>query len=160
MFNKKHAILIIILGGILLGQSDTPLRSWLKAWLIKYDSEGKEVWFPADSARPGDIILYELTYKNISNEPIKNLIPQIPIPHNTVYIEGSAISTIPADVEFSIDGGKTFKKPPIFYYVKKPNGEMVRKKATPDMYTNIRWKLKRDLNPQEIVKLSFKVKVK
>lgn len=160
MVYKKRFLLLLIIGGILVAQESTPLRSQLKAWLIKHDKQGKEVWLPADSAKPGDIIQYELTYKNVSDKPIKNLVPQMPIPRNTIYIDKSATSTIPADIEFSIDGGKTFGTPPIYYYVKKSNGEKVRKKATPDMYTNIRWKLKRDLNPQETVKLTLRVKVK
>lgn len=88
---------------------------------------------------PGDIIFYTLNYINSGNEAATSVILDDPIPQGTIYIPGSAFGA-GADIIFSIDGGKTFKKPSLLTYeITLPNGKKEPRTASPDEYTNIRW---------------------
>jgi len=88
---------------------------------------------------PGDVIVYTLTYINSGNEDAVNAVLDDPIPKGTVYLNGSAFGD-GADITFSIDGGKTFKKPSLLTYeIKLPGGKVDKKIASPEQYTNIRW---------------------
>ena len=82
-----------------------------------------------------------------------------PIPNNTVYLTDSATGK-GSTITFSADRGKTFTKPTqVTYEFKKQNGEVVKRKASPEQYTNIRWTVKR-IAPGEKGALGFQVRVK
>jgi len=91
---------------------------------------------------------------NEGNAEKKNVVIMAYIPKGTVYVKGSATG----NPEFSIDNGKTFSKEPVKYFVIE-NGKRVEKVATPDMYTNVRWKVK-SIKPNESVEFRYRVKVK
>jgi len=91
-----------------------------------------------DTINSGDVIFYTLSYVN-SGDAATNAVLDDPIPKGTIYIDGTAFGK-DADITFSIDGGKTYKKPSLLTYeVKLPNGKMERRIASPEKYTDIRW---------------------
>ncbi len=166
---------ILIIGSILFvstmlwaqSKQDTaeksPLKAELKAWVLRSDTvDGKVVTkkLPADSAVNGDTIQYELIYTNLSDKPISGLEPMALIPDGTEYVVGSAFSSAKARVLFSIDGGKSFHELPIYYTVTLPDGKKVKKEATPDMFTHIRWGMEGELRPGHSAVFSYKVVVK
>lgn len=107
----------------------------------------------------GDVVVYTINYVNTGDEPATNANMDDPIPKGTVYIPGSAIGDN-ADITFSIDGGKTFKKPSLLTYeIKLPNGKMEKKVASPEKYTDIRWTIKM-IPARGSGNVSFKVLVK
>ena len=115
----------------------------------------KEVLKPLpERVYPNDVIEYRITAKNISKDILKNVKIRAQIPDSTVYLKSSASG----NPEFSIDGGKTFSPEPVKYKVIE-NGKEVEKIATPDMYTNILWKIPEFL-PGELKVLKYRVKVK
>ncbi len=145
------------------GVSRGPLKAELKAWVVRTDTvDGKPVVrkLPADSAAVGDTIEYELHYTNVGDLPISGLKPTAKIPEGTVYLEGSASSSVKARLYFSIDGGKTYHELPIYYKVKLPDGREVKKEATPDMFTHIRWGMEGELLPGRSAVFSYRVIVK
>ncbi|MFZ1036437.1 MAG: hypothetical protein WAU61_04670 [Smithella sp.] len=87
---------------------------------------------------PGDVVLYTINYVNSGDEAATNAFLDDPVPKGTFYLDGSAIGK-DADVTFSIDGGKTFKKPSVLTYEVKVNGKMEKRIASPEQYTDIRW---------------------
>ena len=93
----------------------------------------------ANAVDPGDVIFYTLSYVNSGDETATNAVMDDPIPKGTVYIAGSAFGN-GAEITFSIDGGKTFKKPSLLTYeVNLPNGKIEKRTASPEQYTHIRW---------------------
>jgi uncharacterized repeat protein (TIGR01451 family) len=85
------------------------------------------------------VIFYTLSYVNSGEDAATNAVLDDPIPKGTVYIDGTA-SGKDADITFSIDDGKTFKKPSLLTYeIKLPNGEMEKKMVSFEKYTHIRW---------------------
>ena len=93
----------------------------------------------ADKVNPGDVIFYTINYVNSGNEGATDAFLDDPIPKGTVYITGSAFGEN-AEITFSIDGGKTFKKPSLLTYeVKTPEGKIEKRSASPEKYTHVRW---------------------
>jgi uncharacterized repeat protein (TIGR01451 family) len=93
----------------------------------------------AKAIDPGDVIFYTLSYVNSGDDVATNAVMDDPIPKGTVYLAGSAFGN-DAEVTFSIDSGKTFKKPSLLTYeVKLPSGKIEKRTASPEQYTHIRW---------------------
>lgn len=146
-----------------------PLAAWAQPNVsinIKAEKEvtvtakGKQVKkrIAAKGVQPGEEIIYTLTYTNTGTEAAKDVVISDPIPAGTSYIPGSATET--GDLTFSIDKGKTFKKPTLLTYeLKGGDGKTEKKAAAPETYTDVRWTI-----PQVPAggkgSVSFKVKVK
>lgn len=93
----------------------------------------------ANSIEPGDVIFYTLNYINSGNEAATSVVLDDPIPLGTVYLPGSAFGD-GAEITFSIDNGKSFKKPSLLVYeLKSANGQKEKRTASPEEYTHIRW---------------------
>ncbi len=118
---------------------------------------GKKVTkaIPAGEFVPGDTIIYTITYVNTGNETATNAVIDDPIPQGTNYIANSATGA-GADVTFSIDKGKTYKKPALLV---REAGKKEKRPAPPELYTNIRWTVA-TIPAGANGKLGFKVRVK
>jgi uncharacterized repeat protein (TIGR01451 family) len=110
----------------------------------------------ATEVEPGQVLIFTLKYPNKGDEKATNVVIKNPIPKDTVYVVGSASGDAPM---FSIDGGKSFKKPSLLTYELKNNdGKTINKSASPDQYTDIRW-IVAEVIPGGTGKVSFRVKV-
>ena len=97
----------------------------------------------ATRIEPDDVIFYTMNYINSGDEAATSAVLDDPIPQGTVYLPGSAFGA-GAEITFSIDGGKSFKKPSLLIYeVKNPNGSIDKRTASPEEYTHIRWIISR-----------------
>lgn len=113
----------------------------------------------AKDIKPGDVIIYTISYINSGDSAATNAVLDDPIPQGTVYIPGTAYGS-GTDITFSIDGGKTFKKPSVLTYeVKQPGGKVEKKVASPELYTHIRWMIN-TIPADGKGKVGFQVKVK
>jgi uncharacterized repeat protein (TIGR01451 family) len=93
----------------------------------------------ATRIEPGDVIFYTLNYINSGDEAATSVVLDDPIPLGTVYLPGSAFGD-GAEITFSIDSGKSFKKPSLLVYeLKGANGQKEKRTASPEEYTHIRW---------------------
>lgn len=81
------------------------------------------------SVKPGDVIVYSVVAKNVTDLPIKKLNINQKIQAGTVYVGGSATSIKGAELTFSVDGGESYSARPLLN--KKP--------AAASSYTNVRW---------------------
>jgi uncharacterized repeat protein (TIGR01451 family) len=95
----------------------------------------------AKDVTTGTVIFYTVSFRNDGNEKATNAVIDNPIPKDTHYVPGSAYGEGGDDViTFSIDKGKSYNKPSLLLYeVKENEGKTVKKVASPDVYTNIRW---------------------
>lgn len=97
---------------------------------------------PTKKAAAGDTLVYTLAYSNKGNEAATDAVVDNPVPAGMSYIDNSAIGA-GADITFSIDGGKSYKKPSLLSYeIKLPNGTVQKYTARPEEYTHIRWTIK------------------
>ena len=114
---------------------------------------------PAKDVDPGQVLIFTLSYSNKGNEDATNVVVDNPIPKEVVYTVGSAEGA-GSNITFSINGGKDFKKPTMLTYeIKGPDGKIVKKKASPEQYTNVKWVIKK-VPPGKGGTVSFKAKVK
>jgi uncharacterized repeat protein (TIGR01451 family) len=103
----------------------------------------EEVRFvPAKTTLPGGILHITIAYRNSGDQTAKDVALTNPVPEGTYYLNGSATTREGLQTEFSIDGGKSYKKPTLLTYeVKLPNGTVETQIASPEQYTHIRWQL-------------------
>lgn len=93
----------------------------------------------ADKINSGDVIFYTINYVNSGDAAATGAFLDDPIPKGTVFIPGSAFGEN-AEITFSVDGGKTFKKPSLLTYeIKTHDGKIEKKTASPEQYTDVRW---------------------
>jgi uncharacterized repeat protein (TIGR01451 family) len=112
---------------------------------------------PATAANPGDIVEYQLAYRNEGDEPATNAVIEDPIPKGTTYLANSANGD--AEITFSNDKGRTFAVPVrLTYEVKLPSGAVEKRTATPAEYTNVRWTVKQ-VPAGAAGKVTFRVRV-
>jgi len=114
---------------------------------------------PTRQAASGDTLVYTLAYSNKGNETATDAIVENPVSAGMTYIDNSA-SGAGAEITFSIDGGKSYKKPSLLTYeIKQPNGTVQKYTARPEEYTHIRWTIKQ-VPPGTGGTLSFSARVK
>jgi len=129
-----------------------------KEKVVTKDGQKVKKMVAAKNFTPGEIIHYTVLYRNKGNEDATKAVINDPIPAGCIYIPGSATET--GELSFSIDGGKTYKKPALLTYeVKAASGGMEKRTASPEEYTNIRWVIDR-IPAGTNGKVSFQVKVK
>ena len=113
----------------------------------------------AKSADPGQKLIFTLQYQNSGNDKATNVKVDNPIPENTTYIVGSGIGKN-SKMLFSIDGGKTYKQPSLLTYeATLPDGKKVKKQASPEQYTHVRWVISEVL-PGKAGTVGFQVRMK
>lgn len=101
---------------------------------------------PVEKAVRGDTLLYAIAYTNEGRAPATDAAIIDAIPSGMVYVAGSAAGK-DAEITCSIDGGKTFHKPPLKQKVRRPDGTEEDRLVPPEMYTHIRWVIHRTVQP-------------
>lgn len=128
--------------------------------VIIKNKKGKEEVKLVDAALakvvPGDTVVFTNNYRNMTEEPISDIVITNPVPDHVVYLAGSA-SGEGTDVDFSVDRGKSYGKPNKLF-VKNEKGKKV--KATEVDYTHIRWTVRLNIDPGKGGFVSFKGKIK
>ncbi len=163
---RKHVSLLAVLAATLLLSATAfakPLISVSitaeKEVTVKKDGEKVTKKVTATKIEPGDVIFYTLNYINSGDEAATSAVMDDPIPLGTTYLPGSAFGA-GAEIVFSIDGGKTFKKPSLLTYeITLPNGKTEKRIASPEEYTHIRWIINR-IDAGAKGRVGFQVRIK
>ncbi len=129
-----------------------------KIVMVEKDGKVVEQRAVANEVLPGDELVYTLAYKNVGDQPARDINIDDPIPNDTVYVVDSAYGP-GSEIFFSIDGGKTFKQPSLLSYEVDVNGQKMKRKASPEQYTHIRWST-REVGVGKSGVASFRVRVK
>jgi uncharacterized repeat protein (TIGR01451 family) len=166
---QKIFVMFLVLAGLFffsagVSRAQSEARLDLKTTAekeIKVQRNGKLVTerTPLGQTNPRDVLVYAITYANSGKEPVVDPAIVDPIPSGTVYILDSAEGQ-DAEITCSIDGGRSFQKPPIWMKFKNPNGTVESKPAPADRYTHIRWTIKKPVLPGQSGRVSLKVTVK
>ena len=107
---------------------------------------------------PGDTIQYSITATNKGDGIMTNPVIVDPIPAGVTYVEQSAKGDY-SEISFSLDQGNTYMAWPPFYTVRNSKGLLVKREASPDMITHIKWDISLELKPKESSMLEFLVVV-
>jgi uncharacterized repeat protein (TIGR01451 family) len=107
-------------------------------------------YIPATKIEQGQEIDYTVRITNPGASPLVGASVVQALPANTRYVAGSATGA-GADIQFSVDGGRSFGKPRA---LKSPsNASLV---ASAKEYTHIRWQLRYPLAPKVVVLARFR----
>jgi uncharacterized repeat protein (TIGR01451 family) len=98
---------------------------------------GKEVFAPADHARPGDLIEYRALYSNHGHAGVRQMVATLPIPAGMQYVSGTAV---PGAALASVDG-QHFEPVPLQRKVRLPDGSEALRDVPLDEYRYLRWPL-------------------
>ena len=163
MLEKRFfAVFVLVLGlsAAMALAAGGNLAGSLEAFRVVVTEEGVEDFLPADNARPSDTIEYRLTYTNTGDEPVQNIFITDPIPFGTEFVHPAATELAEGDVEYSIDGGKTYHAWPILVKKTNENGEEEMVEATPDMVTHLRWALNEPIQPNQGITVTYRTVIK
>ena len=125
----------------------------LEARKVVTAGDGKETFAAAADARPGDVIEYVATYRNVTRQPVRNLDGTLPIPRETEFLPGSQK---PAQAQASLDG-ITYAPLPLTRKVQR-NGATVDEAVPPREYRFLRWHAD-TLGGEQSVAFSARVRV-
>ncbi len=147
----------IMLLGSVLGQTGPKLDITITEEKINISEE--ERTNGVTSYAPLDTILYTLTSTNIGDALMTNPVITDPIPAGVSYVLDSAEGQN-STILFSIDGGKSYAVWPVYYSVRNARGIIVRKVASAEMVTHVRWEIRGKLEPGAVNISKLKVVVK
>ena len=114
--------------------------------VAEIDADGLEVTrlVPIDSAMPGDVVIYTITYTNTGSDVVENVVITDPLPTAVQYVPGSVSGAAGADFAVSVDGGQNFSAPTEALVVHQDAGP---RPAEPGDYTHLRWVLADPISP-------------
>jgi hypothetical protein len=112
-----------------------PVKVELTASKVLSTKGGRETFQPGETAKPGETLQYEATYRNQSAEVIGKLHAILPIP---VGLEVVLSSLKPAGAQASLDG-TTFAAIPLTREVVGADGKKVRQQVPASEYRALRW---------------------
>ncbi|MBC8376554.1 MAG: DUF11 domain-containing protein [FCB group bacterium] len=107
---------------------------------------------------PGDTLRYVLTASNVGDGLMTN--PEIvdPIPAGVTYVPNTARGA-DTEITYSMNQGNTYMAWPPFYTVRNSKGILVKRDATPEMITHIKWNISKNLDPGDVSSMEFLVVV-
>lgn len=134
----------LFLCGAALAQSKGHLEvtTIVQKEIVVEKDDGKTVTqlVEAQSVVPGEKVVYTITFKNVGDAAAENVVITNPISESLTYVAGSA-SNGSMQVEFSVDGGKTFAAASELRIFDND----VERPATTQDYSHVRWVMKDEL---------------
>lgn len=109
-------------------------------------------------ALPGDTLRYLLTFTNSQGRDLRNVVFTNPIPAGLMLLGGTVMTSAPASIAYSIDGGVTYSEEPMVTVTE--DGREVRRPATAASYTHIRWTVAAAVAPNAGVTAEYQVQVR
>lgn len=157
-------VTLFALGGVAFAEEADPLHVGLDQYVVVFSEDnGDEQLVPlsADEMMPsGTVIEYAVTVRNAGSEFIDDIVLGLVVPIGTMYVEtGETLDESVALLQFSIDGGATYRTPPVIYMEEGEGGVSVRRTATPDMFTHLRLVFLRAIRPEEELMFRYRVQV-
>ncbi len=117
---------------------------------------GKETreWIAAARLNVGDEVHYTVRVRNPGKAAVDDIVVTKRLPFGVRYLRNSAVGPA-AEVQFSLDGGKTFATPEALARVAGGSRKTQRKTLEND-YTHVRWVLSKPLDPSSTALLRFR----
>lgn len=112
-----------------------------------------------DTARPGDVLRYRLTFTNRTAGPVAGVVLSNPIP-STIALVGGTVRSSRDDVqvEYSADNGRTWSAEPTEEVL--VNGSRVRRPIPPERFTNVRWTISGQVQPRATVTADYDTRIR
>jgi uncharacterized repeat protein (TIGR01451 family) len=130
------------------------VESRLSVQRVAAQADGRESLGPATSVKPGDVLEYSSSYRNVGKAPARSLQATLPIPAGTEFLPGS---TRPVAATASTDG-MNFAPLPLKRKLKQADGREVEQLVPTAEYRALRW-APVDLPPGQTLQFVARVRV-
>ncbi len=110
---------------------------------------------PASKVVPGNVVIYTITARNVSDDPVDKVVITDPIPKHMTYTAGTA-EGMHTEVRFSADGGETYAFAADLQIIGE-DGQPRR--AVAEDYTHIRWHFTVSIEPDQDHSVQFRAKL-
>lgn len=131
----RTGVLAVSLMGMVYANVSISADSYQEKRKLTEDGRYVQEWVKAEKVIPGTVIRYVNSLKNSGKEVAEKLVIDNPIPKNMIYVGNSASCQSQCSLFYSVDGGKSYKKPEELFV---GSGE-ARHIAKASEYTDIRW---------------------
>jgi uncharacterized repeat protein (TIGR01451 family) len=149
------AVLLMTGSSVQAQQANSPLKVSFTNITLQHDSARAKGG--STTALPDDTLRYVLAFTNTQERALRDVVFTNPIPAGLVLVSGSVKSTASTKVEYSIDGGHGYSEQPMVLV--EENGRKIRRPATPDSYTHIRWTITGSIAPGATVTAQYDTRV-
>jgi uncharacterized repeat protein (TIGR01451 family) len=141
-------------------RAEGPLESEMTGLRVVVDEKGQEQLVVADTAEPGDLVEYQLSYHNSGDQALSGLAITGPVPANTEYVAASAGSATPHEQLVSIDAGESFETEPVKRVERQRDGTSREVVVPPGAYTHLRWLPRSPIAPGETQVFRYRVRIR
>ena len=155
------AVVLALASGSAAAQAAAPKALVISATILSW-GQGRPQAIDApdrdpNTVAPGDVVEYRLVFTNITGRPVNNIQFTDPVPEGMHYLQGTAgADREGVDVEFSLDGGTSYSELPMIEVV--VDGRTELRPASPEDYTDIRWTVHGEVEPDARVAAAFQVR--
>ena len=156
------AVVLALASGSVAAQEGTARKALVvSATILSWGQGGSQTIDTAardpNTVTPGDVVEYRLVFTNITGRPVNNIQFTDPLPEGMHYLQGTAgADRDGVDVEFSLDGGTSYSAQPMVEVV--VDGRTEQRPASPEDYTDIRWTVHGEVQPDARVAAVFQVR--
>ena len=155
------AMVLALASGSAAAQEEAPKALVISATILSWEQGRPQAIDAPDRdpnrVAPGDVVEYRLVFTNITRRPVNNIQFTDPLPEGMHYLQGTAgADREDVDVEFSLDGGTSYSEQPMVEVVVEGRTEL--RPASPEDYTNIRWTVHGEVEPDASVTAAFQVR--
>jgi uncharacterized repeat protein (TIGR01451 family) len=133
-----------------------PISSRMDVHRVALAADGSQRLESAAEVKPGDVLEYQIVYDNAGSKPVSDLRINGPVPAGTSYVDGSAKSSVRAQLKFSDDGGRTWSAAPL---KRAANIGVAGETVPPELYSNVQWTAQEPLRPGVSQKYTYRVRV-
>ncbi len=155
------AVVLALASGSVAAQEGTARKALVVSATILSWGQGAQTIDTAardpNTVTRGDVVEYRLVFTNITGQPVANIQFTDPLPEGMHYLQGTAgADREDVDVEFSLDGGTSYSELPMVEVV--VDGRTELRPASPEDYTDIRWTVHGEVQPDARVAAVFQVR--
>lgn len=137
-------------------KAEAPIEVKLTQWRVVVDGKKAETFADANSVKPGDVIEYRSTYRNVSPKTVKALVAVLPFPEGLDYVADSSKPTVPAAEAATKDG--QYAAQPLLRTVKDKDGKTKTEHIPYSEYRSLRWRVG-DLLPGKSIEIKARARV-
>jgi len=109
----------------------------------------------ASKVVPGDEVIYTITARNISGQPVESVVIGDPIPLHMIYVKGSAVGE-GTTMTFSADGGTSFHTVEELVVIDEAG---TARPAEAEDLTDIQWTLDSAIPPSATKSVGFRARL-
>ncbi len=156
------AVVLAFASGSAVGQEEeAPKALVISATILSWGPAGPQTFDSRErdpnTVETGDVVEYRLVFTNITGRPVNNIQFTDPLTEGMYYLQGTAgADREVVDVEFSLDGGTSYSELPMIEVV--VDGRIEQRPANPEDYTDIRWTVHGEVEPDARVAAVFQVR--